>query len=236
MSRRRSGGRSPYPRVLIVTEGSETEPTYFRDLCADPKFRLTSVDVDGASDSNPMAVVDHGLERFEEDGDYDRLYCVFDRDRRKEFDRAVKWLENMRENEGWSVYWTFSVPCFEYWILLHYENTASTYNHPDSPCSQVVRDVREHLPEYGKGMQGLYDKTKPNLEDALDRSRERWQAAQNTGSLNPSLNPSTLVHRLVSYLQDIRSWNRISLSGIFDTARGTDLTLYCFREGSDFPA
>ncbi len=201
MSRRRSAGRNPYPRVFIVTEGSETEPTYFRDLCADPKYRLTSVDVDGSSDSDPMSVVDHGLARFEKDGDYDRLYCVFDRDRHEEFDRAIEWLQNMRENEGASVYWTFSIPCFEYWILLHYENTASPYTHPDSPCSQVVRDVRNHLPGYGKGIQDLYDKTKSSLEDALDRSRERWEAAQNTGSLNPS----TRVHRLVSYLQDIRS-------------------------------
>jgi hypothetical protein len=184
-----------------VTEGSETEPTYFRDLCADPKYKLTSVDVDGSSDSNPMSVVEYGLERFEEDGDYDRLYCVFDQDRHEEFGRAIEWLQNMRENEDESVYWTFSIPCFEYWILLHYENTASAYTHPDSPCSQVVRDVREHVPEYGKGMQGLYDETKPHLEDALDRSRERWQAAKNTSSLNPS----TLVHKLVSYLQNIRS-------------------------------
>jgi hypothetical protein len=148
-----------------------------------------------------MSVVEHGLERFEEDGDYDRLYCVFDRDRHDEFNRAIEWLQNMRENEGASVHWTFSIPCFEYWILLHYENTASAYTHPDSPCSQVVRDVGEHIPGYVKGMEELYDVTKPHLDDALERSRQRWQVVQNTGSFNPS----TRVHRLVAYLQDIRS-------------------------------
>lgn len=201
MNRRRSAGRSPFDRVLIVTEGSETEPTYFRDLCADPRYNLTSVDVDGSCDPNPMSVVEHGLEQFEEDGDYDRLYCVFDWDRRDEFDRAVEWLENMRENEGWSVYWTFSIPCFEYWVLLHYEHTASAYTHPDSPCSQVVRDVKAHLPNYRKGMTDLYDRTKPFLEDALERSSRRWKQAREAGSLNPS----TKVHRLVSYLRDLRS-------------------------------
>jgi len=201
MSRRQSAGRRPYDRVLIVTEGSETEPRYFRDLCADPEYKLTSVDIDGSCDSDPMSVVDHGLKRFEEDGDYDRLYCVFDRDRHDEFDRAVEWLQNMRENEGESVYWTFSIPCFEYWVLLHYENTASAYTHPEAPCRQVVRDVRDHVQEYGKGMQELYDETKPHLDDALDRAQRRWTAAKNADSLNPS----TKIHKLVTYLRSLRS-------------------------------
>lgn len=196
--RRKSDIRKEAKRILIVTEGTQTEPTYFSDFCAE--HNLSSVSVDGTSDPDPMSVVDHGLARFEQDGDYDRLYCVFDRDRHDEFDRAIEWLENMRENENESVYWAFSVPCFEYWILLHYENTASAYTHPDAPCSQVVRDVRDHVPEYGKGMEGLYDETKPHLDDALDRSRQRWQAAQHTGSLNPS----TMVHKLVTHLRDIR--------------------------------
>lgn len=201
MSRRRSAGRRPYDRVLIVTEGAESEPSYFRDLCADPEHKLPSVDVDSSADSDPLSVVEHGLRQYVDDGDYDRLYCVFDRDRHDGFQDAVEWLRDKRDPPEWNVFWTFSVPCFEYWVLLHFEDTASPYPHPDSPCRQVIRDVEDHLPHYRKGMSDLYDRTKPHLENAKERARRRWQQARGTNALNPS----TKIHKLVSYLQDIRS-------------------------------
>lgn len=203
MSRRRSAGRSPYDRVLIVTEGSETEPRYFRDLCADPEYRLTSVDVDGSSNSNPLSVVEYGLRTYSEDGEYDRLYCVFDRDQHDGFHDAIEWMEDKRDSPEWDIYWTYSIPCFEYWILLHYSYTGRRFTHPDSPCGQVVDAIEKHLPEYGKGMDGLFDETKDKLDAAMSNAHQRWEQAKHRGYDDPS--PRTKVHILMSYLQDIRS-------------------------------
>lgn len=203
MSRRRSAGRSPYDRVLIVTEGSETEPRYFRDLCADPEYRLTSVDVDGSCDSNPLSVVEYGLGKYSEDGDYDRLYCVFDRDQHDGFHAAIEWMEDKRDSPEWDIYWTYSIPCFEYWILLHYSYTGRRFTHPDSPCGQVVDEIENHLPGYEKGMDGLFDETKDKLGTAMDNAHQRWEQAKHRGYDDHS--PRTKVHILMSYLQDIRS-------------------------------
>lgn len=200
MSRRRSAGRSPYDRVLVVTEGSETEPTYFRDLRDDIDPPLTSVNIDGSCDSNPISVVEYGLNEYRRDGDYDRLYCIFDRDRREEFTDAIERLSDVRDPPEWDVRWTYSIPCFEYWILLHYTLTGRRFEHPTSPCGQVIDEVENYLPNYSKGMRSLYERTKGNMDTAMGNAQQRWGQAKNT----PHDNPRTKVHKLISYLKQIR--------------------------------
>ena len=198
--RRSVGTRTPLPRILIVTEGKQTEPTYFLDLCAD--YNLGSVDVDGTSDSNPLSVVEHGLQQFERE-DYDRLYCVFDRDSHDGFADATDWLREMRNDEGWNVYWTYSIPCFEYWVLLHYTLTGRRFDHPDSPCGQVEREVNQYISGYSKGMTGLYDETKEHLDTAMRHAKQRWSQAKGRKFDDPS--PRTKVHKLVNELRNLRS-------------------------------
>lgn len=199
---RQVGRREPYDRVLIVCEGEKTEPRYFDDLRVDLRLPSANIVVTGKSNPDPLSVVTFGLNRFHEDGDYDRVIFVIDRDThpkpnydqaRKEVSRAI--------NDGIQASLIVSHPCFEYWILLHFEDSARGYTDPNSPCRQVINDVREHFPPYGKGMTALYDKTKSNLDEAIERSKRRWQHAKSTRSKNPS----TRVHELVIYLQNIRS-------------------------------
>lgn len=196
---RRPGEREKLPRVLIVTEGSVTEVLYFKDLCAD--YSLGSVEVDGSSDPQPRAVVRYGLEKFGDGDRYDRLYCVFDRDRREGFDTAIRELREVH-NEVPRVFWTFSIPCFEYWILLHYEHTATRYAHPRSPCSEVTRDVKKYLDRYDKNMDELYSQTKNRLATAISHAERRWEEARDRDFGDGS--PRTKIHLLVKYLQGIR--------------------------------
>lgn len=200
--RRQPGRREPYDRVLIVCEGAKTEPNYFDDLRHDLRLASANIIVTGDSDPDPRSVVEFGLGAYHRDDDYDRLYCVFDRDThpKQNFYAAIKRLKRAR-GDGVDARWTVSFPCFEYWILLHFENSARGYTHPNSPCSQVIDDVKNHLPNYGKGMQGLYDETKPHLDVAIERAERRWGQAKGSDSYNPS----TKVHRLVADLRTIRS-------------------------------
>jgi len=185
-----------------VCEGAKTEPNYFDDLRHDLRLASANIIVTGDSDPDPRSVVEFGLGAYHRDGDYDRLDCVFDRDThpQQNFDAAIQRLRRAR-GDGVDARWTVSFPCFEYWILLHYENSARKYTHPDSPCSRVIDDVKNHLSNYGKGMPGLYEETKPRLDKAIERAKQRWRQAKSSGSLNPS----TKVHKLVTYLQNIRS-------------------------------
>lgn len=195
--KRRFDQREPYERVLIVCEGAKTEPNYFEDLRHDQRLASANVVITGETDSDPMSVVEFGVQEFEEDGEYDRLFCVFDRDTHASFDAARQALRSA----GKGAYAIVSYPCFEYWILLHFEESASPYDHPDPPCSQVEADVRRHIADYGKGMRGLYETTKPNVNTAIRRSQRRWSQAKSSQSFNPS----TAVHRLVGHLLGLRT-------------------------------
>jgi len=200
--RRQIGKREPYDRVLIVCEGEKTEPRYLDDLRHDLRLASANIEVTGDSDPDPLSVVDYGLKRFRKDGEYDRVYFVIDRDThpKHNLDQAARRIRDARKDKI-SAHLIISYPCFEYWILLHFEESARGYTAPASPCRQVIKDVRGHLPNYGKGMTGLFDETKPNLDTAIDRAERRWKEARSTGRMNPC----TRVHQLVTYLQDIRS-------------------------------
>ena len=120
VSPRRPAFREPYDRVLIVTEGEKTEPLYFRELVF--RYRINTANVrivPSALGSDPVSVVTAALkmrDAEERQGEqYDRVYCVFDRDSHENFDAATETAsrESIQVARSW--------PCFEYWLLLHYE-------------------------------------------------------------------------------------------------------------------
>ena len=54
------------------------------------------------------------------------------------FDRAKNYLE---------LKIGFSSPCFEYWLLLHFEYTSAPFN----DCDNTIKKLKNHLPDYDKG-------------------------------------------------------------------------------------
>ncbi len=77
--KRESARQKSYDVMLIVCEGSKTEPNYFSELRED--LRLSSAYVDIVGDgvgSAPINVVEYGFEKYL---DYDIVFCVFDKDR-----------------------------------------------------------------------------------------------------------------------------------------------------------
>jgi hypothetical protein len=94
-----------------------------------------------------------------------------------------------------------SVPSFEYWLLLHYENTTAPFEATgnQSAAQSLVHRVRTHIGGYAKGMAGAYELTKPNLEAAIDRATKLENLVEVLGVSNPS----TRVHELVNYLRTL---------------------------------
>lgn len=82
---RRPPRREPYDRVLIVCEGEKTEPNYFSDLKDHYRLSNANIAVTRADGTDPLSIVRtaKNLQAKEHrQGDrYDRVYCVFDRDR-----------------------------------------------------------------------------------------------------------------------------------------------------------
>lgn len=98
-----------------------------------------------------------------------------------------------------------SVPCFEYWLLLHFKKTARPYPASEgvSPCREVKKDLIGHMPEYRKGMAGAknWRRILSGLEAARKRSGEILRQAE---SGPPGNSPYTRMHELVDYLESLR--------------------------------
>ena len=187
-----------FKRVLIVCEGSKTEPNYLREVCQMLRLSSASVEVIGSECSSALiSVVRYAQERFASDRDIDEVYCVIDRDSHPTFDAAVSTCLSHPSGRFRPI---CSFPCFEYWILLHFRYTrAPIVSQGSTSAGEVtLRMVRHEWPEYTKGqlrcfsMLNSHGKTNYASRNA-DRAR---QDAIATGEPNPSTDLDILLKRL----------------------------------------
>ena len=114
--------REEKENILIYCEGKNTEPSYFN------KFRLVSATIKSFGEgNNTLSLVKKALE-FRDSGEYDQVWCVFDRDDNtlKDFNDAVFLIEKEKEKviEGKIVKFraAYSIQAFEYWLILHFND------------------------------------------------------------------------------------------------------------------
>lgn len=198
--RRKGPKREPYDRVLIVCEGSKTEPWYFQAL--KNQYRLSTANVEiYASGSDPSSLVNKAKSLRDDEkrrGDrYDLVYCVFDRDEHAHFDAASDkaCFAELKLARSW--------PCFEFWLLLHF----TYHRRPYAPsgnrtaAENCVRELRQHLPDYTKGNAGVFEALEDQMEIAKSNAGRALLDVKATGRCYPS----TEVHYLVAYLQALKS-------------------------------
>lgn len=188
-------------RVLIICEGSKTEPNYFEELRDHLKLDTAKVEVDGSSGSSPKSVVEHAKKRYRQDTEFDRIYCVFDKDEHTTYAQAMGMLTTARPSGVF--YAITSVPCFEYWLLLHFIFTAKPYGRSGtrSPADNVSHDLKQYIPGYDKGSKQIYSKLKEKMKLAIKHA----ELASKQAMQNETDNPSTQVVELVKYLLNIKN-------------------------------
>jgi hypothetical protein len=201
---RRKSSRAPYDRVLIVCEGSKTEPNYLRELIDCLKLSSANVEVDGDSGSSPISVVQHAKRRYREEqakGDaFDRVFCVFDKDTHTTYAEAMRALSGLRSRGVFQS--TPSVPCFEYWLLLHFTYTTRPYNSSGgrSACDCLIGELRNYMHGYSKGDRGIFRQVMDQTDQAIAFSKRAVKAAEKAGTDNPT----TRMHELVEYLKQLK--------------------------------
>ncbi len=201
--KRKRAKRSPYDMVLIVCEGEKTEPSYFRAMIDDLHLNTANIVVaKNTTGSSPKSIVEFALNEYRREKEYDRVYCVFDKDRHTTYNRALDIIRRARLKKGHSIIATTSVPCFEFWLLLHFNYTTKQYDTGSgSICANVISDLKEHLPNYTKGSYNAYQATKDWLNTAIVNSKRVSDHCETGGTDMPS----TKIHELVEYLRDIKS-------------------------------
>lgn len=201
--RRRIARRAPYDRVLIACEGAKTEPHYFDWIRMRLRLNRENVVIaDKKTGLDPMSLVEYALEAYRSDGDFNRIYCVFDRDKHTTYGAAVDRIRAVRLPRGTKILAAQSVPAFEIWLLLHFVYTTRQCEAPleASNCDLVIRELRNYIPGYDKGRKEFLPYLEGRTELAIEHARRLEQFHQTSGTDNPS----TKVHELIEYLKGLK--------------------------------
>lgn len=181
---------------LIICEGAETEPNYFRSFPVDKK--VISLDIKGEGKTH-KSLVQEAIKLKEDTEEYDpetdQIWCVFDRDKdgKKPTDKqSFKAAIQMAENNNIKI--AYSNDAFELWYLLHFHYYDTAISRKD--YQDMLRKLLGH--EYQKNSQTIYDELKDKQIDAIKNAKrllKQYEPPNPEGD-----NPSTTVYLLVETL------------------------------------
>jgi hypothetical protein len=178
-------------RVLILCEGSKTEPNYFGAVAR--LLGLTAVSVPQDHDTDPLNLYRRAALALKKDPTYSRVYIVFDRDAHVNFAAAVQAIMQHPEF-GSRLFMARSYPSFELWLLLHFSECRTPMT-----SEQVLSRLKKKYKGYEKGSAVCMDEMLAHVDVALLHADRAMNDAVRTGAMNPS----TEVHQLVRYLWSI---------------------------------
>ncbi|MGL3819819.1 RloB family protein [Sphingopyxis sp. R3-92] len=197
--RRAAPKRAPKAKFIIYSEGKNTEPDYFKAVRRDLLGALVDLEVIDAA-GVPITIAEKACERatamkrargrrssFEE---ADQIWAVFDRDEHPKVPEAI---ERCRAS---SVEVAFSDPCFELWLLLHFDN----FDRPDDR-HQVQAALAKVCKDYDpKGKKSAdFGQFLSKVEDAENRAQQQLARREDEGI--PPRRPFTTVFNLTQEMR-----------------------------------
>ncbi|MGH3646138.1 MAG: RloB family protein [Micromonosporaceae bacterium] len=196
-ARRPARRRQRRQLLQVFTEGEATEPEYFDAVKRLQSAFVLRVD---SRHGEPWDLV-HWADEFKRSEDRrwrqeglspegrTEVWCVFDRDEHRYVDRAIE----LAERSGVRV--AFSHACFEFWLLLHYQD----FGAPTDGNGQVVcQQLRRHL---GTGKHVNLGDLAGRYATARERAIGRNGQHDRDDVTQPTKrDPSTNVYELVELL------------------------------------
>jgi len=193
---RRAPTREPRRRFVLFCEGTKTEPGYFQAVRTMHRDALIDLRIVGVG-ADPLVIARRAISErarqaadgnsFEEN---DEVWIVIDRDTHRRFDAALAAcasgnVEIARSN-----------PCFELWLILHFEDF-------DQPGNS--RHVQRHLESLSDDYRRSRDKSldcRPlleRIEHAETRAKRQLERRERDGGAFNA--PSTTVGHLTSAIR-----------------------------------
>jgi len=194
--------RRPRECILVVCEGAETEPNYLGSLRS--AISLSSLDVEIVGQGAEIVrVVDEAIRLRDERAikseesirlaPFDEVWCVVDTECRND---NPSWKRGVDRARATGLRLAWSNPCFEFWLLLHFELIGRSFD----GYARVRPFLTRHIRHYEKSMD-YFEQLAPRIPTAIEHSkqihRSQWQDTPNAIDCNPGTTVHELVERLV---------------------------------------
>lgn len=193
------------PTFLIVCEGENTEPSYFR------QFKLSSATIKSIGEGfNTVSLVNRAIQLSEENT-YEQVWCVFDKDdfNNNDFNTAIQIATANNLDIA------YSNQAFEYWIILHFNDHQGGGMHRNDYHDKINEFLKPFRTSYdGKAskiitdeifdiLEGIDARTKKTRRDtAIERAKRNYAYFDhsNCAEEESSTTVFKLVEELVKYI------------------------------------
>ena len=216
--KRKIGNKKQREYMLIICEGTKTEPNYFEAIKETfPKKVLEtySIDVEGTGTST-LKIIEIAVElrkqaRRLHNRIYDHVWTVFDRDSFPivDFNNSIFKAQSLDINCAWSN------EAFELWYVLHFQYRNTPMSREDYKKCIETEMKSSILKKTGKISSFKYAKNSREMYKLLKEYGDEKQAIKWAEALEKkftdtnfsSHNPCTRVYKLIEKLNEIRSSN-----------------------------
>ncbi|MXZ78960.1 MAG: RloB domain-containing protein [Gemmatimonadetes bacterium] len=197
--RRQDPHRIPKRTFLVFCEGERTEPAYLKALKREPEVRdIASVDIrihDDSLGSAPLTLVEAAADTraraSQEESEIDEVWCLFD----VEWPRNHPNLKKARDlARASNVKVAVSNPCFELWLLLHFQDQTAWLE-----TDAAKRRLKKYDPSDGKSIDGAT--YVPRRAKAADRARSLEKRHRGGRTKFPNNNPSSGMYRFLEAVE-----------------------------------
>ncbi len=202
--RRRSRHRAEKIRILIVCEGRETEPNYFRGLREEESVRQNfRVEVRKGKGGSCLAVVHQAIAELEKAAirgeDFDEAWCVFDVEQAGQREQVIQARQLAGRHE---IRLALSNPSFEVWLLACFVRTKAAFAHADAVIEELNKHWRRAFERaYEKNDEQLYarlaDRTRTGIVNARRVREQDWASAPDIIDCNSATEVYLLVEHLL---------------------------------------
>ena len=193
------------PRILVVSEGTKTEPYYVQCFAKkiNDKYRKFSANprivVEGTG-RNTIALYSFLEDNFssKELAEYQQIWLMYDKDDfpTDRFDNAF-FKANSDKSHRFHAAW--SNESFELWLLWHFQDYTS-----DTHRSGYIKSLKKYIPDYDKGIQEVFERIIDigNVDEAVKRGKSQAQYYKDLGISTPSqMKAHSTVYELVEELR-----------------------------------
>ncbi|MDH4653467.1 MULTISPECIES: RloB family protein [unclassified Pseudomonas] len=213
MPKPRPKNTKPVPRKMhVYCEGEKTEPNYIQAYInsqTDKKLRSV-IRIEDTTKNTPVQLVEEAIKDKEsgKNPSGDSYWVVYDRESVNKYPDALHDQAYIRAKKH-EINIALSNVCFEYWLLLHFQNSNAPYscfNDLIAKSALKAHVRRETGKDYEKGSRDIYHIVKGDVAEARARAiaiNAQTLAAAAPGITKPhQLNPYTDMPALLEAIDN----------------------------------